>query len=449
MLYDVFISHASEDKENFVKPLAQALRDANVSVWYDEFELKVGMGLRSSIEKGLSKSRFGIVVLSKAFFRKKWPQWELDGLVQRQLSVDEPVILPIWLDVVFEDVFEFSCSLANLKALIGDSGIDNILKKLIEVIKPQGSSLVIARDRLIELGYSKPPVVTDDWWHKAIEYCGSNEEEGTFQEPMGWGHWGFPLSERGVTARERGERIAWAVLQMNWQEIAESRQISQITHPDEVHKFINEMPGLELTCLGYPGYLASYAPQLTIPGFGGKFEEIFDEWLEQSRIKCQQAKKCKTNYDNIRTCDESIALHDPNFGNCKSASIACNFVQGELMGPSVKVYDTIDYIFWFLSDASNWMPENVKQFLIKGLKDWGAWPTSLRKDINFGRFFLRSLQNSKSISKFKMTKKASVDLDVRIEYSKNKLSLPESIKEIRERFLSNGFIETYIEQRMN
>src|SRR5690606_41724243 len=63
--HDVFISHASEDKDEIVRPLAIALRNAGLSVWYDEFELKIGDSLRQKIDKGLSKSRFGIVVLSK------------------------------------------------------------------------------------------------------------------------------------------------------------------------------------------------------------------------------------------------------------------------------------------------------------------------------------------------------------------------------------------------
>ena len=69
--YDAFISHASEDKAGFVRPLAKALGKMGFRVWYDEFELRVGDSLRQSIDKGLINSRFGIVVLSSAFFAKK------------------------------------------------------------------------------------------------------------------------------------------------------------------------------------------------------------------------------------------------------------------------------------------------------------------------------------------------------------------------------------------
>lgn len=68
--YDVFISHASEDKDSVVRPLALALKEKGVNVWYDEFELKIGDSLRRKIDQGLSKSKFGIVVISRSFIKK-------------------------------------------------------------------------------------------------------------------------------------------------------------------------------------------------------------------------------------------------------------------------------------------------------------------------------------------------------------------------------------------
>ena len=83
--WDAFISHASEDKE-FVRPLADALRARHLSIWYDEFTLLLGDSLRRSIDRGLARSKYGIVILSKKFFEKEWPQKELDGLVAREVD---------------------------------------------------------------------------------------------------------------------------------------------------------------------------------------------------------------------------------------------------------------------------------------------------------------------------------------------------------------------------
>ena len=110
--YDVFISHASEDKDRVVTPLANALRNRGLSVWFDRFELRIGDSLRRKIDSGISRSRFGIVVLSPAFFAKGWPQYELDGLVTMAVS-GKQVLLPLWHGVSKDEVVGQSPSLAE------------------------------------------------------------------------------------------------------------------------------------------------------------------------------------------------------------------------------------------------------------------------------------------------------------------------------------------------
>jgi hypothetical protein len=114
--YDVFISHSSEDKEDFVRPLTLELQSLGVKVWYDEFELKLGDSLRRSIDKGLINSKYGIVVLSTSFFKRNWTQYELDGFVNREMN-GMKVILPIWHKVSKDEVQKFSPSLADKVAL--------------------------------------------------------------------------------------------------------------------------------------------------------------------------------------------------------------------------------------------------------------------------------------------------------------------------------------------
>ncbi len=76
--WDAFISHASEDKIDFVEPLALELRSRGLKIWYDNFTLTIGDSLRRSIDRGLGHSKFGVVILSPNFFSKEWPQKELD-----------------------------------------------------------------------------------------------------------------------------------------------------------------------------------------------------------------------------------------------------------------------------------------------------------------------------------------------------------------------------------
>src|SRR5690554_819219 len=114
--YDVFVSHASEDKENFVRPFVEALQAKNIAVWYDEFELRLGDSLRRSIDNGLKNSTYGIVVLSESFFSKEWPQRELDGLFAREVN-GEKVILPIWHKISKNEVLKYSPIIADMLAL--------------------------------------------------------------------------------------------------------------------------------------------------------------------------------------------------------------------------------------------------------------------------------------------------------------------------------------------
>jgi len=114
--FDLFISHASEDKEGFVAPLVLALQALGLQIWYDDFELKVGDSLRRSIDRGLINSCFGVVVLSSAFFAKNWTQYELDGMVSREMD-GVKIILPIWHRLTKDEVMQFSPSLADRVAL--------------------------------------------------------------------------------------------------------------------------------------------------------------------------------------------------------------------------------------------------------------------------------------------------------------------------------------------
>jgi hypothetical protein len=133
--WDIFVCHASEDKEDFVRPLSAALRESGLSVWYDEFSLTVGDSLRSKIDEGLSNSRYGIVVLSKHFFAKKWPQRELDGLVAREVAGTGPkVILPVWHGITYQEISENSPTLAGRLAARSDDGMDTVVRQLREAM---------------------------------------------------------------------------------------------------------------------------------------------------------------------------------------------------------------------------------------------------------------------------------------------------------------------------
>lgn len=138
-IWDIFISHASEDKDKIARPLANILTEKGLKVWLDEAELKIGDSLREKIDDGLSKSQFGTVILSPDFFSKKWTNSELNGLFAKDLNIGK-VLLPIWHNVEYEDVLKYSPMLADRLAINTKKGLSEVSKKIVESIKISGKN---------------------------------------------------------------------------------------------------------------------------------------------------------------------------------------------------------------------------------------------------------------------------------------------------------------------
>lgn len=133
--YDVFISHASEDKNDVAKPLAEALRKNGLSVWYDEFELRIGDSLRRKIDKGIANSNFGVIVISRDFISKGWTNYELDGLITRAVN-EEQTMLPIWHNITKQEVINYSPSLADkLARSTTDFTVEEIADEIADLIQ--------------------------------------------------------------------------------------------------------------------------------------------------------------------------------------------------------------------------------------------------------------------------------------------------------------------------
>ena len=131
---DVFISHAGEDKEDVARPIAEALDAAGWSVWLDEYELTVGDRLTRSINAGLAFSRFGVVVLSRAFFAKRWPQEELEGLAAKEAATGSKVILPVWHGIDEQYLADVAPMLAGRLGVSTTKGIPRIAQELIRAL---------------------------------------------------------------------------------------------------------------------------------------------------------------------------------------------------------------------------------------------------------------------------------------------------------------------------
>lgn len=138
-MWDIFISHASEDKDTLVRPLAKLLSEVyKLNVWYDEFTLEYRDSLLDSIEHGLQNSVFGIVIFSKDFFEKVWTDHEFKSLRTKEMLLNKKVIIPVWYDITKEEIAKHSLALADKMAisLKDNFDIDEIAVKIIKTVRP-------------------------------------------------------------------------------------------------------------------------------------------------------------------------------------------------------------------------------------------------------------------------------------------------------------------------
>lgn len=185
MRWDVFISHASEDKDDVAHPLTRLLQEEGLHVWLDENELRLGDTLSGKIDEGLAQSRFGVVILSKHFFAKSWTARELAGLVARQIGKGK-VVLPVWHGVDKDYVLQFSPPLADALAVSTAEGLDAVKSAVMRAIEEHDVPSHVAGQRkrrwrhwvpmLLAVVLGSVAIVLDSpaqypaWMRQAVEY---------------------------------------------------------------------------------------------------------------------------------------------------------------------------------------------------------------------------------------------------------------------------------------
>jgi hypothetical protein len=444
LLHDVFICHASEDKDDFVRSLAEALRTCHLEVWYDEFSLTVGDSLRQSIDRGLANSQFGIVVLSPAFFRKRWTQREMNGLVAREMSEGRELVLPIWHGVDHAEIVKYSPPLADVRAINSSSGLETIVAELLRRLRPEESPLIIARDFLISKGVT-PPIVTHEWWLDVVEF-----KEGELRFPdLNVGHrWIFPLPfdapDRG---KERGLNIAWTALQLDWMQEGNVEQYCQLTDPERIHSYLRKWPGLLDCCLANPSIIALYAPQLTIPGYDDGLVHVFDDLLKRpynESLHFSGYSRPDTIDGKEPLCGEAIAWRHPLLGNFTDGELASSFARAHTHHYARGVHEGFVCLVWLLTEASNWLPDHIRSRLLNGMKmNTYTWATSVPDSDNtfFNALFARSK------SKFRLSRDIRAGLESLIAASIEVLGLSESATSISRRFVEEDLVGAFFDQQ--
>ena len=131
--WDVFISYASQDKK-IAKSFVKELKKLDVKVWYDDDVLKWGDSLMESINAGLRNSIFGVVILSKTFFKKQWTMTELNALFSLENSTGEKKILPLLYKISHADIVKQYPILADIVSHSYNEGLEKLAKDLKKLI---------------------------------------------------------------------------------------------------------------------------------------------------------------------------------------------------------------------------------------------------------------------------------------------------------------------------
>lgn len=134
--YDVFISHAVEDKIPIANELFRSLEQRNLKVWYSGRELSVGDRLTESIHKSLDQCRFGVVIISPTYLSKIWALNEFFYLLTKE-KYGQKVILPVLYDITPEQLASRSTLMAEIFAVRADLGIDRVTEILHREIEKQ------------------------------------------------------------------------------------------------------------------------------------------------------------------------------------------------------------------------------------------------------------------------------------------------------------------------
>lgn len=254
--WDVFISHASEDKEAVALPLAQFLSNAGLEVWLDAHELHLGDSIREKIDQGLARSRFGVVILSKAFFEKRWPARELSALFALEEGAHH-VILPIWHEVDQPTVASFSPMIADRLATDTKKGLTGVARDIIaRVASAEGGDTTALRkfNRLFEGSSPQKEAIRDFLiLHPEIVQYAVRGQLIHVSPTFGDHHLDFVTTKLGSTLKED----RWIVVQLST--LKTPLFDKNLRLADEVNSTLEELKAIVAE-------LRANSPQLTWPG---------------------------------------------------------------------------------------------------------------------------------------------------------------------------------------
>jgi hypothetical protein len=134
-LRDVFLCHAWDDRKEAAKELHDLLEAAGVSVWFSEKDVLLGSTLLREIDRGLAKSRVGIVLVTPVFLRRL----QGEGIADKELSalLARDLLVPIVHGTTYEALRDVSPLLGSRSGLsTAEDTMATVAAKLAELVAP-------------------------------------------------------------------------------------------------------------------------------------------------------------------------------------------------------------------------------------------------------------------------------------------------------------------------
>lgn len=171
---DIFICHASGDKEQYVYPFVTAIREHGITYWLDEAEIGWGAGITRKINEGIGVAKYVVVFLTDSFLHRNWPQVELGSALNLEASTSETVVLPL-LIAPAESIFNKYPLLRDKLYLKWDDGLLRIIPALLRLLD---------REYKNDWFYSHPAAYTGKVWSRLVTAPEAGE---TLDIQMRWG----------------------------------------------------------------------------------------------------------------------------------------------------------------------------------------------------------------------------------------------------------------------
>jgi predicted dehydrogenase len=136
--YDIFLSHATDDK-----PVAREIYSRlckYFNVWFDEEKIMIGDSISQSINEGLSQSEFGVVILSRSFIEKerKWTKIELGTLFSME-KAGRKVIIPVIHALSADEIEQSFPLMADRRYANTNSGFEEVVASIVRSVNSSRS----------------------------------------------------------------------------------------------------------------------------------------------------------------------------------------------------------------------------------------------------------------------------------------------------------------------